>query len=34
MVTVGTGTGKVTAPVVLQDDLTEPAFGDKLTRIG
>ncbi|WP_411082697.1 serine hydrolase [Streptomyces sp. cmx-18-6] len=34
MVTVGTGTGKVTAPVVLQDDLPEPAFGDKLTRIG
>ncbi|MFB8127884.1 serine hydrolase [Streptomyces bacillaris] len=34
MVTVGTGTGKVTAPVVLQDDLTQPAFGDKLTRIG
>ncbi|MFJ6516197.1 serine hydrolase [Streptomyces sp. NPDC091406] len=33
-VTVGTGTGKVTAPVVLQGDLTEPAFGDKLTRIG
>ncbi|WP_097865654.1 serine hydrolase [Streptomyces sp. rh34] len=34
MVTVGTGTGKVTAPVVLQNDLTQPAFGDKLTRIG
>ncbi|MFF6908765.1 serine hydrolase [Streptomyces sp. NPDC012389] len=34
MVTVGTGTGKVTAPVVLQDDLAQPAFGDKLTRIG
>ncbi|NEB42353.1 serine hydrolase [Streptomyces sp. SID14515] len=34
MVTVGTGTGKVTAPVVLQADLAEPAFGDKLTRIG
>ncbi|MFJ1590874.1 D-alanyl-D-alanine carboxypeptidase family protein [Kitasatospora albolonga] len=34
MVTVGTGTGKVTAPVVLQDDLTEPAIGDKLKRIG
>ncbi|WP_137234702.1 serine hydrolase [Streptomyces sp. BPSDS2] len=33
-VTVGTGTGKVTAPVVLQADLTQPAFGDKLTRIG
>ncbi|MFJ6442961.1 serine hydrolase [Streptomyces sp. NPDC091649] len=34
MVTVGTGPGKVTAPVVLQSDLTEAAFGDKLTRIG
>ncbi|MFE9700264.1 serine hydrolase [Streptomyces sp. NPDC006270] len=34
MVTVGTGPGKVTAPVVLQNDLTEAAFGDKLTRIG
>ncbi|MGY5070082.1 serine hydrolase [Streptomyces griseus] len=33
-VTVGTGTGKVTAPVVLQSDLDQPAFGDKLTRIG
>ncbi|MFI7327616.1 serine hydrolase [Streptomyces rubiginosohelvolus] len=33
-VTVGTGTGKVTAPVVLQSDLPEGAFGDKLTRIG
>ncbi|MFB7226097.1 serine hydrolase [Streptomyces fimicarius] len=33
-VTVGTGTGKVTAPVVLQADLAQPAFGDKLTRIG
>ncbi|WP_103513251.1 serine hydrolase [Streptomyces sp. SM13] len=33
-VTVGTGTGKVTAPVVLQSDLAQPAFGDKLTRIG
>ncbi|MFI1805219.1 serine hydrolase [Streptomyces californicus] len=34
MVTVGTGTGKMTAPVVLQDDLAQPAFGDKLTRVG
>ncbi|WNF27611.1 serine hydrolase [Streptomyces sp. C11-1] len=34
MVTVGTGTGKVTAPVALRSDLPEPAFGDKLTRIG
>ncbi|MDJ1644686.1 serine hydrolase [Streptomyces pakalii] len=33
-VTVGTGTGKVTAPVVLQSDLPEAAFGDKMTRIG
>ncbi|MFI8005501.1 D-alanyl-D-alanine carboxypeptidase [Streptomyces sp. NPDC086010] len=32
-VTVGTGTGKVTAPVALQDGMTEPGFGDKLTRI-
>ncbi|MDQ0985071.1 serine hydrolase [Streptomyces sp. V2I9] len=34
MVTVGTGTGKMTAPVVLQGDLVQPAFGDKLARIG
>lgn len=34
MVTVGTGVGKVSAPVALQGDLTEPAFADKLTRIG
>ncbi|MFF8967143.1 serine hydrolase [Streptomyces globisporus] len=33
-VTVGTGSGKVTAPVVLQSDLPEAAFGDKMTRIG
>ncbi|MEW2215500.1 serine hydrolase [Streptomyces globisporus] len=33
-VTVGTGTGKVTAPVVLQSDLPEAAFGDKMIRIG
>ncbi|MFD7526527.1 D-alanyl-D-alanine carboxypeptidase [Streptomyces sp. NPDC059849] len=33
-VTVGTGTGKVSAPVTLQSELTEPTFGDKLTRIG
>ncbi|WP_329038286.1 D-alanyl-D-alanine carboxypeptidase [Streptomyces sp. NBC_00178] len=32
-VTIGTGTGKVTAPVALQDGMTEPGFGDKLTRI-
>ena len=33
-VSVGSGTGKVTAPVALQKDLAEPGFGDKLTRIG
>lgn len=33
-VTVGTGTGKVSAPVTLQSEMTEPTFGDKLTRIG
>lgn len=33
-VTVGTGSGKVSAPVTLQSDMTEPTFGDKLTRIG
>ncbi|MEU0130018.1 D-alanyl-D-alanine carboxypeptidase [Streptomyces sp. NPDC006289] len=32
-VTVGTGTGKVAAPVALQDAMAEPGFGDKLTRI-
>lgn len=32
-VTVGTGTGKVSAPVALQSEMTEPAFGDRLTRI-
>ncbi|MFE8008369.1 D-alanyl-D-alanine carboxypeptidase [Streptomyces sp. NPDC057418] len=32
-VTVGTGTGKVSAPVALRNGMTEPAFGDKLTRI-
>ncbi|MEU0135638.1 D-alanyl-D-alanine carboxypeptidase [Streptomyces sp. NPDC006296] len=32
-VTVGTGTGKVSAPVALQSETTEPGFGDKLTRI-
>ncbi|WP_305961369.1 D-alanyl-D-alanine carboxypeptidase family protein [Streptomyces fulvorobeus] len=34
MVTVGSGAGKVSAPVALQGDLTEPALGDKLTRVG
>jgi D-alanyl-D-alanine carboxypeptidase (penicillin-binding protein 5/6) len=33
-VSVGSGTGKVTAPVALQQDLVEPGFGDKLTRLG
>ncbi|MFI6124170.1 serine hydrolase [Streptomyces sp. NPDC051064] len=32
-VTVGTGTGEVSAPVALQSEMTEPGFGDKLTRI-
>ncbi|MFI9492980.1 D-alanyl-D-alanine carboxypeptidase [Streptomyces halstedii] len=32
-VTIGTGTGKVSAPVALQGAMTEPSFGDKLTRI-
>ncbi|MER6996943.1 serine hydrolase [Streptomyces sp. NPDC000410] len=30
---VGTGTGKASAPVALKSDLTEPGFGEKLTRI-
>ncbi|WLQ34427.1 serine hydrolase [Streptomyces castrisilvae] len=33
-VTVGTGSGKVSAPVALQQDLSDPSFGQKLTRIG
>ncbi|WP_432010347.1 D-alanyl-D-alanine carboxypeptidase [Streptomyces cucumeris] len=33
-VTVGTGPGQLKAPVALQDDLSEPSFGSKLTRIG
>ncbi|MFI0981278.1 D-alanyl-D-alanine carboxypeptidase family protein [Streptomyces sp. NPDC021093] len=33
-VTVGTGPGKVSAPVALQSDLVEPGFGSKLTRVG
>lgn len=32
-VTVGTGPGQLTAPVALQEDLSEPSFGAKLTRI-
>ncbi|MFD8158669.1 D-alanyl-D-alanine carboxypeptidase family protein [Streptomyces malaysiensis] len=33
-VTVGTGPGQLKAPVALQEDLSEPSFGAKLTRIG
>ncbi|MFE7469471.1 D-alanyl-D-alanine carboxypeptidase family protein, partial [Streptomyces sp. NPDC057499] len=33
VVTVGTGPGKVSAPVALQSDLKSPGFGEKLTRI-
>ena len=32
--TVGDGPGQVKVPVALQDDLTEPGFGSKLTRVG
>ncbi|MFC9753491.1 D-alanyl-D-alanine carboxypeptidase [Streptomyces sp. NPDC056921] len=32
--TVGEGTSQVKVAVALQSDLAEPAFGDKLTRIG
>ncbi|MEV0092601.1 D-alanyl-D-alanine carboxypeptidase [Streptomyces sp. NPDC050738] len=32
-VSVGSGPGKVTAPVALQSDLAEPGFGAKLTRV-
>ncbi|WP_405985838.1 D-alanyl-D-alanine carboxypeptidase [Streptomyces sp. NBC_00872] len=32
--TIGSGTGKVSAPVALQKDLAEPGFGAKLTRVG
>ena len=32
-VTVGSGPGRVKAPVALQNDLSEPSFGAKLTRI-
>ncbi|MEU8822284.1 D-alanyl-D-alanine carboxypeptidase [Streptomyces sp. NPDC048636] len=31
--TVGTGPGRLKAPVALQGDLSEPSFGSKLTRI-
>ncbi|MER8067335.1 D-alanyl-D-alanine carboxypeptidase [Streptomyces sp. NPDC094034] len=33
-VTVGSGAGKVSAPVALQEELLEPGFGAKLTRVG
>jgi D-alanyl-D-alanine carboxypeptidase len=32
--TVGDGPGQVEVPVALQDDLVEPGFGSKLTRVG
>ncbi|UNS97517.1 D-alanyl-D-alanine carboxypeptidase [Streptomyces tubbatahanensis] len=32
--TAGDGPGQVKVPVALQDDLSEPGFGDKLTRVG
>ncbi|MGW0936921.1 serine hydrolase [Streptomyces sp. NPDC002666] len=34
VVTVGTGPGKVSTPVALQEDMKDPSFGQKLTRIG
>ncbi|MFF9401706.1 serine hydrolase [Streptomyces sp. NPDC014744] len=34
VVTVGTGPGKVSAPVALQEELKSPGFGQKLTRLG
>ncbi|WP_326666545.1 serine hydrolase [Streptomyces sp. NBC_00385] len=34
VVTVGTGPGRVSTPVALQEDLKDPGFGQKLTRIG
>ncbi|MFE7809695.1 D-alanyl-D-alanine carboxypeptidase [Streptomyces sp. NPDC057430] len=33
-VSIGTGTGKVSAPVSLQKDLVEPGFDKRLTRLG
>ena len=32
--TVGGGTGEVKVPVTLRDDLSEPSFGSKITRLG
>jgi hypothetical protein len=31
--TVGDGPGQVKVPLALKDDMTEPGFGAKLTRI-
>ncbi|MFE5943107.1 D-alanyl-D-alanine carboxypeptidase family protein [Streptomyces sp. NPDC056480] len=33
-VSIGTGAGKVSSPVALQQDLAEPGFDKKLTRVG
>ncbi|CAM5243917.1 D-alanyl-D-alanine carboxypeptidase [Streptomyces narbonensis] len=33
-VSIGTGVGKVSAPVALEKDLVEPGFDKKLTRLG
>ncbi|MFD8012330.1 D-alanyl-D-alanine carboxypeptidase [Streptomyces sp. NPDC059762] len=33
-ISIGTGTGKVSAPVALKTDLVEPGFDKKLTRVG
>ncbi|MGW6391281.1 serine hydrolase [Streptomyces sp. NPDC055103] len=33
-VSIGTGVGRVSAPVALQTDLVEPGFDKKLTRVG
>ncbi|MFI6051268.1 D-alanyl-D-alanine carboxypeptidase [Streptomyces violascens] len=34
MLTVGSGAGEAKVPVTLKDDLAEPSFGAKLTRLG
>ncbi|MFD7341650.1 D-alanyl-D-alanine carboxypeptidase [Streptomyces violascens] len=34
MLTVGSGAGEAQVPVTLKDDLSEPSFGAKLTRLG
>ncbi|WP_438295594.1 D-alanyl-D-alanine carboxypeptidase [Streptomyces sp. HUAS TT7] len=34
MLTVGSGAGEARVPVTLKDDLAEPSFGAKLTRLG